>query len=97
MTKIHFPIIVYKTIFEIPNENEDYIIDNFNFILLCGNCYIYRKKKNQEHLDTYEFLKESRNRLFYENKIMAQKGKLEAFNVKWGELKVIFDINDDNY
>ena len=92
MTKMHFPILAYEIIFGIPNKNEEFIIDNFNFILLCGNYYIYKKKQCNESLDTYEFLNECKNRLIVESKIMEQKNKVELFYKTLGELKEMLDL-----
>jgi hypothetical protein len=93
MTQIQFPILAYEIIFGIPNESKENIIDNFNFIILCGNYYVYRKKQRSESLDTYEFLIECKNRLTVESKIMEGRSKIEKFDKTWGELKDMLDIN----
>ena len=60
MTKVTVPLLVYEIIFGIPNDGNDYIINHSNFLLLFGNYYIYRKKKANEKIDTFEYIKSAK-------------------------------------
>jgi hypothetical protein len=46
--KTKFPLLVYEIIFGIPNENNEVIVANFNYILLCANYYIYISVKKRK-------------------------------------------------
>jgi hypothetical protein len=83
--KTTFPLYVYETIFGVPNEENNIVVANLNYLLLHGNYHIYRcKKKGISNL--YEFLLDCKNRLQIEHKIMISKDKEDDFNLKWGEL-----------
>jgi hypothetical protein len=86
LTKVKFPLLTYEIIFGIPNDGDDYIINNFNFILLCGNYYVYRKKKANERLDIYEYIKDTKMKLIYKKEIMIQNETIDKFEKRWGEL-----------
>jgi hypothetical protein len=94
MSQVKFPLLTYEIIFGIPNESEEVIIENFNYILLCATYYVYKSKLKKEQLDTYKFLLECKNRLIYDIAILEEKNKKHG-SQKWNELKNMFNIDYD--
>jgi hypothetical protein len=94
-SQVKFPLMTYEIIFGIPNESEEIIIENFNYLLLCGNYYVYKSKLKKESLDTYKFLLECKTRLIYDIKILDENNKKHGSR-KWNELKNMFGIDYDN-
>jgi hypothetical protein len=70
----------------IPNDEQDPIINQFNFILLMARSHIYKNKKAGNQLDVYKLLMECKNHLNLEEQIMAAKNHSKEFNNKWQEL-----------
>jgi hypothetical protein len=94
MSQVKFPILTYEIIFGIPNESEENIIENFNYLLLCGNYYVYKSKLRKEKLDTYKFLLECKTRLIQDITILDENNKKYGSR-KWNELKNMFAIDYD--
>ena len=86
--KVIFRMDTYEILFGIPNDEQDIIINQFNFILLMGRYYIYKNKKADKVLDLYSLLVECKNHLVLEQKIMAEKNESGKFDRKWNELYV---------
>jgi hypothetical protein len=73
-------------LFGIPNDEQDAIISQFNFILLMGRHHIYKRKKAGKNPDIYILLVDCKNHLMLEHKIMAAKNEGDKFSKKWNEL-----------
>ena len=82
----YFPVYIYETLFGIPNEENNILINNLNYLLLHANYYIYVTKKRKERLDMYKYLVECKNKLRTEYELMLSKDKEDKFQQKWGEL-----------
>ena len=89
------PYIDIQNYFCVPNESEENIIENFNYLLLCGNYYVYKSKLKKEKLDTYKFLLECKTRLIHDIMILDENNKKYGSR-KWNELKNMFGINYDS-
>jgi hypothetical protein len=95
--QIRFPIIVYENIFGIPNENQDKIIEQLNFILLMANYYVYVTEKKETNLELYEFLIQCRNSLKYEHEIIIGKNNEMKFIKRRKELMEAFQLSYETY
>jgi hypothetical protein len=69
--KVIFRLGIYEMLFGIPNDENDQIINQFNYILLMARYYIYVSKKKGEDLDMYKFLVQCKNQLDLEQKILS--------------------------
>ena len=56
--EVNFTIQTYKIIFGIPNEREEAIVNQINYVILYGKYYIYANKKKNMKLELFEFLLE---------------------------------------
>jgi hypothetical protein len=81
-----FQVNTYEIIFGIPNEFNEPIVNQINFIILYGKYYIYRNKKKEKPMHLYEFLLDCKNQIEIKQEIMANKGKIDKFQREWGEL-----------
>ena len=81
-----FHVDTYEILFGIPNERNETIINQLNYIILIAKYYIYIQKQKNMLLDLYEFLLECKNRLNIKEEIMSAAGKLETFQEQWGRL-----------
>jgi exonuclease III len=84
--EVRFQVETYELIFGIPNEFNEHLVNQINFIILYGKYYIYRNKKNNKALDLYEFLLDCKNQMEIKQEIMFGNGEYEKFETKWGEL-----------
>jgi hypothetical protein len=81
-----FEINTYEIIFGVPNEFNEPIVNQINFIILYGKYYIYRNKKKNLPLHLYEFLLECKNQMEIKYEIMSSKTQLKRFETEWGDL-----------
>jgi hypothetical protein len=81
-----FQVETYEIIFGIPNECNETTVTQINFIIMYGKQYIYKNKKKEKPLHLYEFLLDCKNQMEIKKEIMASKGKIDKFNLQWGEL-----------
>ena len=84
--KVWFQVDTYEIIFGIPNEFNEALVNQMNFMILYGKYYVYRKKKKSKALHLYEFLLDCKNQLEIKKEIMMSKGKEQRFQKEWGEL-----------
>jgi hypothetical protein len=82
----YFPVYIYETLFGIPNEENNTLINNLNYLILQANYYIYVTKKRKDTIDIYKYLLECKNKLRIEYELMTSQNKEEKFQQKWGEL-----------
>ena len=82
-----FQIDTYEIIFGVPNERDEPLVNQINFIILYGKFYIYQNKKKGKKLDLYEFLLECKNQIIYKEEAMTIKHEEKKFERIWGELK----------
>jgi hypothetical protein len=47
---IMFPLYTYETLFGMPNEQEDIVLKQFNYVLPMANYFVYRKRKAKEEI-----------------------------------------------
>jgi hypothetical protein len=76
----------YDIIFGMTNENNDRYIMEFNYLLLHGIYYVYRKKKAKEQMELYTFLLECKKNLQIEAEIYTSQNKGDKFEKIWGNL-----------
>jgi transposase len=81
-----FRLETYEILFGIPNDEQDAIINQFNYILLMARHHIYKRKKAGQKPDLYMLLVDCKNHLMLEHKIMAEKSESDKFKKKWNEL-----------
>jgi hypothetical protein len=86
LTKTFIATDTYDIIFGMTNENNDKYINEFNYILLHGIYYVYRKKKAKEHMELYTFLLECKKKLQIESEIHISQNKGDKFDKIWGNL-----------
>jgi hypothetical protein len=84
--EVWFQVDTYEIIFGIPNEFNEPIVNQINFIILYGKYYVYRNKKKNKAMHLYEFLLDCKNQLEIKKEIMLSKGKEQGFQKEWGEL-----------
>jgi predicted Zn-ribbon and HTH transcriptional regulator len=84
--KVIFRVDTYEILFGIPNDEQDTIISQFNYMLLMARFYIYKSKKAGNKLDLYMLLLACKNNLMLEENIMAAKKQSGKFNKQWQEL-----------
>ena len=58
-----FHVDTYEILFGIPNEGNEIIINQLNYVILMAKYYIYCQKQKNKTLDVYEFLLDCKNRL----------------------------------
>jgi exonuclease III len=73
----------YDIIFGMINENEDILIDQFNYVLLQGTYYVYKCKKAEVDTDVLTFLLECKNKLIIVQESMSEKQKQKQFEIRW--------------
>ena len=56
VTDTSFPVDTYDIILGLPNENEDLLLTQLNYVILTAKYYIYKTKKKGKSLDLYLFL-----------------------------------------
>jgi hypothetical protein len=81
-----FQLDTYEIIFGVPNEFNEPIVNQVNFIILYGKYYIYRNKKKNKPMHLYEFLLDCKNQMEIKHTIMSSKGQHKRFEREWGEL-----------
>jgi hypothetical protein len=94
-----FQVNTYEIIFGVPNEFNEPIVNQINFIILSGKYYIYRNKKKNKPLHLYEFLLDCKNQMEIKYEIMSSKAQLKWFETEWGDLPPpivgsIFEVMD---
>jgi hypothetical protein len=89
ITETTIPIHTYEILFLYPNENEDILTNQFNFVLSQGLYYIYRNKIGGKKIDPYELQVKIKQRLILESEISTKHSKEETFEKKWGTLMSI--------
>jgi hypothetical protein len=83
--KIWFEVGTYETVFGIPNDFGEQIINQLNFFILVAKYYIYNCKKTASCMHVYEFLLDIKNRIIMKKHIMCEHDD-KRFNKCWGEL-----------
>ena len=86
VSNVSFDISIYEILFGIPNETQNTVINQLNFLLLMGRYYVYKAKQKNENLDFFTFLHNCKNHLLIEQEIRAIANESDVFNKKWGEL-----------
>jgi hypothetical protein len=81
-----FHIDTFEILFGIPNEGNETIINQINYIILMAKYYIYCQKQKDKTLDVYEFLLDCKNKLHIKQEIMSAAGKIEKFHEQWSGL-----------
>ena len=84
--RVWFQVDTYEIIFGIPNERNEAIVNQLNFIILIAKYYIYRCKKADKTTEVYEFLLECRNQMMIKYEISNATGNNDTFHKRWGEL-----------
>ena len=60
---VWFEVGTYEILFGIPNENDENIVHQLNFVIIIAKYYVYKHKKAGTALHVYEFILELKNRL----------------------------------
>ena len=83
---IKIPFTKHELLFGIPNENEEIVINHYNFIILNAKYYIYFNKRQQKQLDLYEFLLLLKHELTMKKTAYKMRNKEHIFEKIWGDL-----------
>ena len=75
----------------IENKSDNELLYIYNYCLLLGKYYIYKKKTNEQRINFTEFLNILKERLQIEKYILSTKGEDEKFN-KWVPLNTYLSI-----
>jgi hypothetical protein len=100
--KVWLQVETHEVLFGIPNERNEPIINQINFLILYGKYYIYKCKKKGTPLQLYELLLECKNQLIIKHEIETSAGvsqqinRSNKFKKDWGELYecLVDDIDD---
>jgi hypothetical protein len=83
---LYIPLTCHEIIFGIPNENEEQIIEFYNYMILHAKYYIYTYKKKDLNLDLYEVLLNIKHELILKKDYYIMNNRNHIFEKKWGEL-----------
>jgi hypothetical protein len=87
ITGANFAVGIYDLIFGLPNEENDKIINQFNFLLLFTRYYIYANKQAaRTNLQLYELLISLKTRLELMQNTAREQNNEKKFEAEWGEL-----------
>jgi hypothetical protein len=84
--QVWFQVELYEIIFGIPNEFNETIVNQINYVILYAKYYIYRNKKKNKPMHLYEFLLECKNQLEIKREIMASQNKQKRFEHEWADI-----------
>jgi hypothetical protein len=88
--KVWLQVDTYEVLFGIPNENNEPIINQINFIILYGKYYINRCKKTETKMHLYEFLLECKKQMMLKHELETSAGEHELeLNLSKGSKNMI--------
>jgi hypothetical protein len=87
--KVWLQVDLHEILFGVPNERNEPIINQINFLILYGKYYIYKGKKALNTLHLYEFLLECKKQMIIKKDSETNTGQpeqVDKFERNWGEL-----------
>ena len=86
-TNTNFALGTYDLIFGLPNEENDRILNQFNFILLYARYQIYiQKQAGRDKLHLYEFLVSVKRRMKLMLNTAIEREREKKFRENWSVL-----------
>jgi hypothetical protein len=83
-TNTNFAVGIYDLIFGLPNEENDFFLNQFNFILLHARYHIYNHKQSgKDKLHLYEFLVAVKRRIELMLNSAIEYKQEHKFRGKW--------------
>jgi hypothetical protein len=84
--RVWLHIDTYEVLFGIPNELNDAIINQLNFLILYGKYYVYKCKKKDNTPQLHEYLIECKKQMMLKIENETNAGTLDKFQKQWNEL-----------
>jgi hypothetical protein len=81
---MYIPITSHEILFGIPNENEEQIVNLYNYMILHAKYYIYIYKKKGLTLDLYEVLLNTKHELILKQDFYKMNNKPHIFQKNGG-------------
>ena len=78
-----FPVDRYQILFGIPNELQDPIVHQLNYVILLAKYHIYKCNMGKKNLSMKECILECRNNLLIEHNIHTEESERKKFHKKW--------------
>ena len=88
--KVSFPVGTYERLFGLPNDTNDILINQVNYILMMARYYIYKMKQQGKDFELFLFLLDCKFNLHTEYEIRAASSGFDKFKKGWHNLIELF-------